>query len=109
MLYFGNLTSQVNELNSVERVDVLAVPFCPANNHWLRDTQFLINRFRPGVALIHHFDNFMNPFTLYRYMNLDDYRSAVREKCPEAKLYFSKFYKEVKLSEISAERTASKG
>ncbi|RJP18353.1 MAG: MBL fold metallo-hydrolase [Candidatus Abyssobacteria bacterium SURF_5] len=109
MLYFGNLTSEVDELDSIERVDVLAIPFCPANNHWLRDTQFLINRFRPAVALIHHFDNFMNPFTLYRYMNLDDYRSAVRRKCPETRLYFSKFYKEVELSEIAAIRTASEG
>jgi hypothetical protein len=107
MLYFGNLTSQVDELSSVERVDVLAIPFCPANNHWLRDTQFLINRFQPGVALIHHFDNFMNPFTLYRYMNLDDYRSAVRQMCPQARLFFSKFYKEVRLSEIGTEGGAS--
>ena len=107
MLYFGNLTEQVDELDSVERVDVLAIPFCPANNHWLRDTQFLINRFRPGVALIHHFDNFMNPFTLYRYMNLDQYREAVREKCPDANLYFSKFFKEVSLQEILRSKDAA--
>jgi hypothetical protein len=104
MLYFGNLTSRVDELHSIKRVDVLAIPFCPANNHWLRDTQFLINRFRPGVALIHHFDNFMNPFTLYRYMNLDDYRAAIMQHCPDANLFFSKFYKMISLPEILGQK-----
>jgi len=42
----------------------------------------------------------MNPFTLYRYMNLDDYRAAIKQRCPNAHLFFSKFYKVVSLSEI---------
>ncbi len=100
MLYFGNLTGQVEELAGIERVDVLAIPYCPANNKWLPQSQFLIERFQPGVTLVHHFDNFMNPFTLSKYMNLDGYRSSLQESCPDAKLYFSKFLREVDLTEI---------
>lgn len=100
MLYFGNLTGQVEELGGIERVDVLAIPYCPANSKWLAQSQYLIGRFHPGVTMVHHFDNFMNPFTLSKYMNLDDYRNALREKCPAAKFYFSKFLREVDLDEI---------
>jgi hypothetical protein len=35
-------------------------------------------------------------------MNLDRYRSALRERCPEARLFFSKFLREVDLAEIVA-------
>jgi len=42
----------------------------------------------------------MNPFTLSKYMNLDGYRSSLQESCPDAKLYFSKFLREVDLTEI---------
>jgi hypothetical protein len=100
MLYFGNLTGQVEELGGIERVDVLAIPYCPANRKWLAQSQYLIERFHPGVTMVHHFDNFMNPFTLSKYMNLDEYRNALRERCPDAKLYFSKFLREVGLDEI---------
>jgi hypothetical protein len=48
----------------------------------------------------HHFDNFMNPFTLSNYMNLENYRNALHERCPDAKFYFSKFLREVDLSEV---------
>ncbi len=102
MLYFGNLTTQVEEMAELERVDVLAIPYCPANRNWLPQSQYLIERFHPGVTLVHHFDNFMNPFTLSKYMNLDRYRSALRERCPEARLFFSKFLREVDLAEIVA-------
>ena len=50
--------------------------------------------------MVHHFDNFMNPFTLSKYMNLEDYRNALHERCPDAKFYFSKFLREVDLSEV---------
>ncbi len=101
MLYFGNLTGQVDELSSLDRVDVLAIPYCPANQKWLIQSQYLIERFQPGVTLVHHFDNFMNPFTLAKYMDLGDYHKALLERCPQAKFYFSKFLKEVDLSEIA--------
>ena len=100
MLYFGNLTDQVDEMGAIERVDVLAIPYCPANRKWLSHSQYLIERFRPDVTVIHHFDNFLNPFTLSKYMNLESYREALRERCPDAKLYFSKFLREVDLTEI---------
>jgi hypothetical protein len=99
MLYFGNLTGQVEEMRNIERVDVLAIPYCPANQKWLAQSQYLIDRFQPGVTLVHHFDNFMNPFTLSKYMNLDDYRTALQERCPAARFYFSKFLREVDLAE----------
>ena len=100
MLYFGNLTGQVEEMKEIERVDVLAIPYCPANKKWLLQSQHLIERFQPEVTLVHHFDNFMNPFTLPKYMNLDEYRNALQTRCPQAKFYFSKFLREVDLTEI---------
>jgi L-ascorbate metabolism protein UlaG (beta-lactamase superfamily) len=100
MLYFGNLTNQVDEMAGIESVDILAIPYCPANKKWLRDSQYLIERFQPGVTMVHHFDNFMNPFTLPKYMNLDDYRRALQGRCPDARFYFSKFLREVDLAEI---------
>jgi hypothetical protein len=102
MLYVANLTSQVDELSEIQRVDVLAIPYCPANRNWLRDSAYLIGRFEPDVTLVHHFDNFMNPFTLLEYRNLDDYRRALHRKRPGAKLYFSKFGREIRLAEIAA-------
>jgi L-ascorbate metabolism protein UlaG (beta-lactamase superfamily) len=100
MLYFGNLTDRVEEMGEIERVDVLAIPYCPANKKWLPQSQYLIERFQPGVTMVHHFDNFMNPFTLSKYMNLESYRTALHERCPNAKLYFSKFLRETDLTEI---------
>lgn len=100
MLYFGNLTDQTDELSGVESVDVLAIPYCPANRKWLSQSQYLVERFQPGVTLIHHFDNFSHPFTHSKYMNLENYRKAIQESCPGAKFYFSKFLREVGLSEI---------
>ncbi len=102
MLYFGNLTDQVDEMTGIERVDVLAIPYCPANQKWLQHSQYLIERFQPGVTMVHHFDNFMNPFTLPRYMNLEDYRTTLHRRCPDARFYFSKFLREVDLTEIAS-------
>lgn len=104
LLYFGNLTDQVDELSDIARVSVLAIPYCPANKKWLQQSQHLIDRFKPDVTMVHHFDNFMNPYTLSKYMNLDNYRKAAREKCPEAKFYFSKFCEEVDFAEITGDR-----
>lgn len=102
MLYFGNLTAQVDELREIESVDVLAIPYCPANQKWLQQSALLIERFKPEVTMVHHFDNFMNPFTLSKYMNLDNYRKAIHERRPDAKLYFSKFEQEVNLADVTA-------
>jgi len=107
MLYFGNLTAKVDELIEMDRVNVLAIPYCPANQKWLEQSAFLIDRFRPDVTLVHHFDNFMNPFTLSKYMNLDNYRRAIFEKFPGAKFYFSKFGEEVDFAEIAGVRKKS--
>jgi L-ascorbate metabolism protein UlaG (beta-lactamase superfamily) len=100
LLYFGNLTDQVEEMGEIERVDILAIPYCPANKKWLAQSQHLIERFRPGVTLVHHFDNFLNPYTLSKYMNLESYRRSLHQSCPGAKLYFSKFLQQVDLMEI---------
>ena len=101
LLYFGNLTEQVDEMSGIDRVDVLAIPYCPANNQWLRQSQHLIERFRPEVTLVHHFDNFLNPYTLPKYMDLGDYHRILHERCPGARFYFSKFRREVDLGEIA--------
>ena len=101
LLYFGNLTDQVDEMSGVDRVDILAIPYCPANKKWLRQSQHLIERFQPGVTLVHHFDNFLNPYTSSKYMDLGAYHRALDEKCPEARFYFSKFRREVDLGEIA--------
>lgn len=101
LLYFGNLTGDVAELEDIRRVNVLAIPYCPANNKWIEQSQFLIQRFDPDIAMIHHFDDFMHPYTLSKYMNLDNYRRAIHEKCPETKFYFSKFYEQMDFSDIA--------
>jgi L-ascorbate metabolism protein UlaG (beta-lactamase superfamily) len=101
LLYFGNLTGQVEELHRIDRVNVLAIPYCPANNKWIEQSQFLINRFKPDVTMVHHFDNFMHPYTLSKYMNLDRYRTAVLEKCPDANFYFSRFGNAMDFSDIA--------
>lgn len=106
MLYFGNLTDDVDELAHIQTVTILAIPYCPANRKWLEQSQYLINRFRPHVTMVHHFDNFMNPFTLSKYMNLDAYRRALHEKCPAARMFFSKFGQEVGLEDIVKGETA---
>lgn len=100
MLYLGNLTDRVDELEGIERVDVLAIPFCPANKKWLSHTAYLIGRFNPDVSMIHHFDNFWHPYTDSKYLDLGRYRKVVSEACPGAKLYFSKFCREVALAEV---------
>ena len=100
MLYLGNLTDQVEELRKIERVNVLAIPYCPANRKWLSHTAYLIGRFSPDVTMVHHFDDFWYPYTDGRYRDLGSYRDVVREAHPNAKLYFSKFCKEVELTEI---------
>lgn len=100
MLFFGNLTDRVDAASGIERVDVLAIPYCPANRKWLDQSQFLIERFSPGVVLVHHFDNFLNPFTLSKYMDLGAYQKALRQRCPSTKLYFSKFLRPLALDEI---------
>jgi L-ascorbate metabolism protein UlaG (beta-lactamase superfamily) len=109
LLYFGNLTEEVDEMSGVDRVDVLAIPYCPANKKWLRHSQRLIERFRPEVTLVHHFDNFLNPYTLSKYMNLGAYSSALHERCPDARLFFSKFRREVDLGEIVEARATRTG
>jgi hypothetical protein len=100
MLYFGHLTDEVDDLAGVDHVDVLALPFCPANEKWARHTQHLVNRFRPGVTLVHHFDDFMHPYTSGRYLDLGEYAREVRRGAPRAKFFFSKFEKDVTLEQI---------
>jgi len=102
MLYFGNLTNDVEELSGIDGVDVLVLPYCPANRDWLRDSAYLIGRFSPRITVVHHFDDFASPFTDSRYMDLREYRAAMAETCPDAKLYLSKFLREVDLTEIVA-------
>jgi len=106
MLYFGNLTDQVDELDIVDRVHILAIPYCPANNKWLKQSQFLINRFKPDVTLVHHFDNFMHPYTLAKYLDLNHYQKAISEKCPNARLLFSKFCKSIEIDDILNHKTS---
>jgi hypothetical protein len=100
MLFFGNLTPGVDELKTVDRVDLLAIPFCPANSKWQQQSLDLITRFRPSVTLVHHFDNFMHPYTHSRYMDLGRYQTLIQRHLPDARLCFAKFEQPMKLSEI---------
>ncbi len=101
MLYFGNLTANVEELGNIERVNVLAIPYCPANNKWRQQSRYLINRFTNDVTLVHHFDNFMNPYTRPKHLDLGFYSKVIRQKCSNVNLLFSKFYKKVDFEEIA--------
>ncbi|MFC1707419.1 MBL fold metallo-hydrolase [Planctomycetota bacterium] len=100
MLFFGNLTGDVSELHEIERVDLLALPYCPANQKWVEQTEYLIKRFSAPVVLVHHFDNFMNPFTRSEYIDVGEYRQAIRACCPGTSLNLSKFGREVDLADI---------
>ncbi|MEW5735681.1 MAG: MBL fold metallo-hydrolase [Thermodesulfobacteriota bacterium] len=102
MLFFGNLTGDVEGLGAVTKVDVLALPYCPANSKWQEQTAHLIKRFCPRVVLVHHYDNFMNPYTLSKYLELAEYRKALSGQCPGAVFFYSKFCRDVTLSEILA-------
>jgi hypothetical protein len=105
MLYFGNLTDQVNELSAVQHVNILAIPFCPANKRWLSHTHYLIGRFRPDVILVHHYDNFWHPYTHAKYRNLNDYQNAILEKFPDAAIFFSRFLEAIDLSTLVGSQT----
>lgn len=100
LLFFGNLTDSVDELADVQRVDVLAIPYCPANSKWRQQSIELIARFKPAVTLVHHFDNFMHPYTHSRYMDLGQYQTMIQAQCPDAHLFFAKFSQPVKLDEV---------
>ena len=102
LLFFGNLTDRVEGMDHIDRVSVLAIPYCPANNKWKRQSAYLIKRFSPDVTLVHHFDNFMNPFTRSKYLELASYKEAVLAECPEAILFFSKFDEEIDFETIAA-------
>jgi L-ascorbate metabolism protein UlaG (beta-lactamase superfamily) len=106
MLYFGNLTDQVEDLRDIERVNVLALSYCPANKKWKAQSRYLIRRFSPDVVLVHHFDNFMHPYTLSKYLDLSDYRQAISEECPDAILVFSTFNKTVTFEDIAGAKTS---
>ena len=101
MFYIGNLTDQVDELAGVDRVNILALPYCPANKDWLAHTRFLIGRFNPDVVLVHHYDNFWHPYTHPRYRNLNAYRRAVTETYPQVNLRFSKFMETLDLEQMA--------
>jgi Beta-lactamase superfamily domain len=105
MFYIGNLTDEVDELAAVDRVNILALPYCPANKNWLAHTRFLIGRFTPDVVLVHHYDNFWHPYTHSRYRNLNVYQQAVRETCPQANIRFSKFMETIDLEQLAAPET----
>jgi len=100
MLFFGNLTGDVSELDQVDGVDLLALPYCPANQQWVAQTEMLIRRFAARVVLVHHFDNFMNPFTRSEYIDLGLYRREILARCPNTELRFSKFGREVELDSL---------
>jgi L-ascorbate metabolism protein UlaG (beta-lactamase superfamily) len=100
LLFFGNLTPSVDELAAVDRVDLLAIPYCPANSKWPQQTLDLIDRFQPAVTLVHHFDNFMHPYTHSRYMDLGRYQLMIQERFPDVRICFAKFNQPMKLQEI---------
>lgn len=100
LLFLGNLTSGVDELQAIDRVDVLALPYCPANKQWIADSQALIRRFTPAVVLVHHFDNFMPPFTDTAYMSLGEYRRTVADIFPDVRFVFSKFERTIAFAEL---------
>lgn len=101
MFYVGNLTDQVDELDSVDRVNVLAIPYCPANKRWLAHTWFLVGRFHPDVVLVHHYDNFWHPYTHQRYRDLNAYQNAVKEKFPDTTIVFARFMEPMDLAQLT--------
>jgi hypothetical protein len=106
MLYFGNLTEQVDELEEIENVNVLLIPYCPANAKWIQQSQYLIGRFAPEVTMVFHYDNFWHPFTHSLYLSLNEYKKSILSKFPDLNLKFSKFLEKRNFDEISSPPTA---
>ena len=104
MFYVGNLTEDVDDV-AVDRVHILAIPYCPANRNWQAHTRFLIGRFTPDVVLVHHYDNFWHPYTHPRYRNLNAYQQTVRETYPDVQIRFSRFMEPVGLEQLAADET----
>ena len=106
MLYFSNLTEQVDELEEIENVNVLLIPYCPANIRWIQQSLYLIGRFSPEVTLVFHYDNFWHPFTHALYLSLNGYKKSILSKFPDLNLKFSKFLEKRNFNEISSPTTA---
>jgi hypothetical protein len=102
LLYFSNLTDQVDDLHEIKNVNVLIIPYCPANKKWIQQSQYLINRFSPEVALVHHYDDFWHPFTSVYYMSLNGYKKVILSKFPDLNLKFSRFLEKRSFDEISS-------
>ena len=50
---------------------------------------------------IPHFDNFMHPFTLSKYLDLPSYKKEIHAQCPDEKLVFSKFMTPVLFDDLA--------
>jgi hypothetical protein len=90
----------------IENVNVLLLPYCPANKKWTQQSHYLIGRFTPEVTLVFHYDNFWNPYTHATYLSLNWYKKTILSKFPDLNLKFSKFLEKRNFDEISSPTTA---
>jgi len=101
MLFFGSLSRHVYRVGAdLGAMDVLAVPYCPANRQWMKETARLVHRFQPRALLVHHFDLFMPPVTFD--LDLKTWRSKMEAQFPKMPIYFPKPLKEFTLEDVLA-------
>ena len=101
MLFFGSLSRHVyNVTPDTGRTDVLAIPYCPANRQWMKETARLVQRFQPKALLVHHFDLWLPPITLN--LDLKTWRDRMEAQFPDVPIYFPKPLKEFTLEDVLA-------
>jgi L-ascorbate metabolism protein UlaG (beta-lactamase superfamily) len=90
LVFFGNLTTNVDELARVHPdIDVAVLPYCPANGDWLAESIHVARALRPPVVLVHHFDQFLPPVTVG--LDLPTYVRGVEDAVPGTTVHIPKF------------------
>jgi len=101
MLFFGSLSRHVYGVTPDSgRTDVIAVPYCPANRQWMKETTRLVKRFQPRALLLHHFDLWMPPIT--NDLDLKSWRNKMKSQFPNMPIYFPKPLKNFTMEDILA-------
>ena len=101
MLFFGSLSRHVYRVSAeLGQSDVLAIPYCPANRQWMKESARLVQRFQPKAIMVHHFDLWLPPIT--NDLDLKKWRDKMQARFPGLPIYFPKPLKEFTLEDVLA-------
>ena len=103
MMFVGSLARHVYGLTAENgRVDVLALPYCPANRQWMKETERLIRRFQPRAILVHHFDKFYPP--IIGDMNMVTWKREIQSMFPGIPIKVPQLLKPFTLEDVQGEQ-----